>query len=165
MSSSSSSSSSQLLSSVSSSEAPTYTRGVKLRRLAQEHFTVNAVTGFRFTVEALDPWLMPDEIFRFERRPWSPANEADFFDGVCSPADLEEYPPDAPDPGSASKFFRKKIIDLVFRSQSEADEAWDLIQEEVDVLVSTLNLMDRLTAAETVTIGNPSPADSSSSSI
>lgn len=138
-------------SSSASSEAPR--RGIRLRRAAQERFVANAVDGFRFTVTAHSAFDMPNEIFLYLRRPLDPTTgeEADEFTSVCSVPDLEEYP--ANGPTGTPPFFRAAEIDLVFRSQTEADEAWAVIQREVEVLVRTLNLTDELAAEADVEIG------------
>lgn len=134
-----------------SSEAPR--RKVDLTRRAQTRFVSNAVDGFRFTVAAENAVLMPAEVFRYLRRPYNPVTgvEADEFDGVCSLPDLEEMPAGAPT--GSPPFFRLAEIDLVFRSMSEADEAWAVIQADVAVLVRTMDLADDLGVAETVEIG------------
>ncbi len=140
-------------SSSSSSSSATPRRGIRLRRAAQTRFVANAVDGFRFTVTAHSGHDMPDEIFLYLRRPANPTTgeEADEFASVCSAPDLEEYP--VGEPTGTPPFFRAAEIDLVFRSQGEADEAWELIKREVEVLVETLNLNDRLTVEEDVQLG------------
>lgn len=143
--------SSSSASSTSSSATPR--RGIKLRRAAQTRFVANAVDGFRFTVTAHTAVDMPEEIFLYLRRPYNPATaeEADEFTSVCSAPDLEEYP--VGEPIGTPAFFRLAEIDLVFRSQAEANDAWELIKREVEVLVNTLNLNDELTVEDDVQIG------------
>lgn len=140
-------------SSSSSTSSGTPRRGVRLRREAQTRYVVNAVDGFRFTVTAYDAYDMPNEIFLYLRRPYNPTTgeEADEFTSVCSMPDLEEYPAGAP--AGVPPFFRLATIDLVFRSQALADEAWELIKREVEVLVETLRLADQLAVTEDVQIG------------
>lgn len=138
-------------SSSSSSTAPR--RSVRLRKLAQQRFVTNAVDGFRFVVEAHSAYGMPNEIFLYLRRPYNPTTgeEADEFSNVCSVPDLEEYPVGAPT--GLPAFFRDSKIDLVFRSMHEADEAWAVIQHDVQVLVDTLNLNDELAEEIDIEIG------------
>ena len=126
----------------SSSSSDPGRRGVSLRRAAQTRFVANGVDGFRFTVEAHSPAHMPAEIFLYVRRPLDPrtGEEADEFTSVCSAPDLEEYPATAPT--GNPPFFRLATIDLVVRSQHEADEAWAVIRRDVGVLVETLDLGD-----------------------
>lgn len=129
------------------------TRGVTLRKASVSRYTTSKVDGFRFRVEAVDPVDMPADIFLYLRRPLDPATgaDADEFSNVCSPADLEEYPVGSPT--GTPPFFRAAEVDLVFRSQSQAEEAWESIRAEVAVLVDTLNLMDGLENAEEIRIG------------
>ncbi len=138
-------------SSSSSSESPR--RGVQLLRAAQTRYVANAVDGFRFTVTAHDAFDMPNEIFLYLRRSLNPATgeQADEFSNVCSAPDLEEYP--IGEPTSTPAFFRSAEIDLVFRSQSEAEDAWTVLQREVAVLVNTLNINDALAVTDDVQIG------------
>lgn len=137
----------------SSSSSASPGRGIKLRRAAQTRFVANAVDGFRFTVTAHSAHDMPNEIFLYLRRPLDPrtGDEADEFTSVCSAPDLEEYP--VGEPTGTPAFFRSAEIDLVFRSQAEAAEAWELIKREVEVLVRTLNLNDELTVEDDVQFG------------
>jgi hypothetical protein len=150
------SSSSSLPSSVSS--ASSCTRGVKLRRFAQERYVANAVDGFRFQVVAYAECGMPKDIFLYLRKPYDPTTGADRdeFQGVASPSDLEEYPAGAPIVGSQPPWWRSHTVDLVFRSQSLAEEAWTALLEEVGILVDTLDLMDELTVIADVAFGTPS---------
>ncbi len=140
-------------SSSSSSSSETPVRGIKLRRSAQTRYVANAVDGFRFTVEAHSAYDMPNEIFLYLRRPYDPttAETADEFSNVCSVPDLEEYP--ASGPTGTPPFFRESVVDLVFRSMHDADEAWAVIQRDVQVLVDTLNLNDILGVEDDVEIG------------
>jgi len=165
-SSSSSESASSLLQSSAQASEPSvaYTRGVRLRRFAQTRFVANAVDAFRFRVEAFDNYLMPKEIFRYERKAWPSGGTVDAFDGVASPVDIEEYPVGEPNAGDVIQYFRTHEIDLVLRTQREADEAWRVLREEVDILIETLNLMDDLVLEATATFGNPPPGGESSSS-
>lgn len=137
----------------SSSSSQAQRRGIRLVRETQTRFVTNAVDGFRFTVTASDAYDMPNEIFAYVRRPLNPTlgTEADEFSHVCSVPDLEEYP--AAEPTGTPPFFRLSTIDLVFRSQTDAEEAWELIQREVTVLVDTLNRNDVLSTTHDVQIG------------
>lgn len=137
-------------SSQSSSLAPG--RSITLRRRAQTRFVANAVDGFRFTVEAHSARNMPAEVFLYLRRSADPTTgaAADEFSNVCSAPDLAEYPTGGPT--GTPPFFRAATVDLVFRSQAEAEEAWEVLQREVRVLVDTLDKGDALGAAEDVEI-------------
>jgi len=165
-SSSSSSSSSFSSSSVSSSFGePEYGRGLWLKRFTQVEYKSNSIHGFRFKVEAYGANLMPNKIFRYTREALN-AREGAYrlaFDGVCSPADLEEFPENEPLVNVYPEFCRLDYVDLVFRSQSLAEEAWTLLVEEVAALLNTLKKMDNLTPQTELKLGNPPPATYSSS--
>lgn len=156
MSSSSGSSSSSSTSSValqsSASSSAACRRGVTLRRSAQTRMYVNGVDSFRFQVLAHEACGMPAAIFRFLRYPYDAVTETqkDEFDGVCSAPDLEEFPENEPQANAVPPYFRRDQIDLLLRSQHDADEAWTLIQEDVRILVETLQLQDTLAVQEEV---------------
>lgn len=141
-------------------------RYIKLVREAQGRYVDGRTQGYRYVVRVVEAAEMPKEIFVFQRKPGSAGVEGalytDDFANIASPADLEEYPLDAPDNPSAP-FFRKDEIDLVFRSEEIGTEAWAGILSEVAGLVEALNYMDDLSQVEEVTIGTP-PTPSSSSS-
>ena len=142
-----------------SSEAPTYTRGIRLRVLAQTRFQVGVTDGFRMRIEAHGAYLMPNAIFRYVRRPLNPddGTKTDEFDGVCSSVDLEEFGEGAPVPDAAPPFLRLDYVDIVVRSRAEADEALTAIAHEVTSLKDSLNASDHLAETVDLTIGNPPP--------
>lgn len=150
-----SSSSATMLSSSSSSEAPCAI-GIRLKRFAQKRFYVNKTDGFRFRVIAYDACGMPDKVFRYRREPGVKAGEEqDSFNGICSPVDLYEYPEDNPDAGKPFPFFRRNEVDMVFRSQIDANAAWEAIKNEVDSLIITLKMMEDLVEDEIAEFGTP----------
>lgn len=146
-------------SSSSSSAAAGGTIGVYLQRDVQERFQTNVIDGFRWKVTAVGATGMTDHIFRYLRRPLDVAagTTVDEFDGVCSPPDLEEFGENNPVPDREPKFLRLNYVDLVFRSQHEADEAWTALSEDVAALVETLKVMERTVPAQTLAVGDPAP--------
>lgn len=151
------SSSSSSSASVSSSASSSVGRGIFLRRYVQSRYEIGSVKGYRFRVVAYGASEMDNEIFLYQQRPLDPTTgaAADEFTSVCSPADLEEYPVNAP---SESLFFRKSEVDLVFRSIEQADDTWTVLLSEVRTLVRTLDHMDALEPAEIVKVGDPPDA-------
>lgn len=147
------------MSSSSSSAGTPGTIGVHLLREVQERFQTNVVDGFRWRVTAVGGTGMPNHIFRYLRRPLDVAagTTVDEFDGVCSPPDLEEFGENNPIPDREPKFLRLDYIDLVFRSQSEAEEAWTAVAEDVAALVETLRIMEQTVPAATLAVGDPDP--------
>ena len=155
--SSSSSGSLPLNVSTSSSQAQPDGHGIRLKKYVQTKYVINNVDGYRMVVEAYDSNNMSNAIFRYIRGPFSAATGtySDEFDGVCSPSDLEEFPENSPTPNSNPAWFRKGSIDLVFRSQTTANDTWDKIVSDVEILVKTLDIMDVIQPEITVSIGNP----------
>lgn len=153
----SSSSGSLALSSGSSSQVQSDKHGIRLKRFVQERFVINNVDGYRMKIVAYDGNHMTNSIFRYIQGPFSQATGAYYqeFDGVCSPADIEEFPVDSPAANANPAWFRKDYIDLVFRSNVTAEEAWDRIVSDVSKLVSTLDIMDNMVQEKIVDIGDP----------
>lgn len=139
--------------------APTFQRG----------YVPNVVDGFRFTLTVTAADLMPTKVFRYRvvpvqlrANPAGPPTALDHrgaFDGVCSPADLEDFPEDWPDPEALPPWFRSDRVDLIVRSRSIAQEAYEVILQEVQALVATLDLMDEQEAAPPVVVGAPLPPE------
>jgi hypothetical protein len=144
-------------SSFSSSDTPSDKHGIKLKRYIQTKYVINNIDGFRMKVEALDANGMSNAIFRYLRGPLSASTGAyqDDFDGICSPSDLEEFYENAPEPGANPAWFRKTYVDLVFRSQATANEAWEMMLSDVKILVKTMDTMEVIQPEITVSIGDP----------
>lgn len=149
-------------SSLSSSAGGSPPRSLTLRRWAQERYLAFRTSGFCFRVEVAQAVGMPREVFRYLRRDATDlvtglALSRSDFSGVCSPADLEDYPAGAPWPaghsGGGVPFFRLDYVELVLASQATADEAWAVISEELTTLLDTLGLMDHLVLVETLELG------------
>jgi hypothetical protein len=157
MSSSSQSASLSSAASSSSSASAALKRGVKLRRHSQTRYLEGLVQGFRMKVTAYDAYLMSNYIFRFLRQPADPlrGEEEDVCDGVCSAIDLEELPSGSPRAGDNPPYFRKEEVDWVFATQTEANEAWGMLLEEVANLIRSLNCMDILEVTDEIELGGP----------
>jgi len=96
-------------------------------------------------VEVLNATDMPTEIFVFQRgvapaRSGQVTEPTDAFKSVADPVDLEEYPPDAPDLQNEIPFYRLSEVTLRFRSQIELEETWGYIAEDIQGLVTALNI-------------------------
>ena len=148
------------VSSSSSIGEPTYGRGIYLKRYAQTSINNSFISGFRFKVVAYGGNDMPNTIFRYQREALN-ARDGTYrlvFDGVCSPPDIEEFAEIEPTVGVYPEFCRLEYVDLVFRSQAVAEEAWRLLVEEVASLIETLNKMDIVKPEESLKLGNPPTA-------
>ena len=139
------------MSSSSSSDSPG--RSIRLVRSQQQRYVAGVIDGFAMTIEVVSANLMETAIFRFLEYTDGNGELAGDFDGICSPADLEEYPVDAAAADQIPAYFRSTEVELVFRSRTEADEAWTAIQAEVEALVNSLNLMDEQEQSDDVIFG------------
>jgi len=145
------------LGSNSSSQTQSDKHGIRLKKFVQEKYVINNVDGYRMKIVAYDANNMSNHIFRYIRGPFSQTTNSYFeeLDGVCSPADLEEFPIDTPLANANPAWFRKDYVDLVFRSQTTAEEAWNRIVSDVNILVSSLDKMDVISQEKIVEIGDP----------
>lgn len=131
-------------------------RGITLTRQAQTIYNAANLTGYRFTVTASNGLNMADEIFRYTKGVYDYVTNLtdDLFDGVCTSEQLASLPTGAPDPEDPDQLFRKTTIDLIFKSQADADEAWTAIKSDVDSLIKAMNFNDVLGSPETTRIGD-----------
>ncbi len=127
-------------------------RSVLLRRSAQVPYSGKRFHGFRFQVEAYAAHLMDNEVFLFLRGTVNPETGelTDRLSNVCSAPDMAEYPVSGP--VGQPPFYRRSSLDLIFRTQAEAEEAWTAIKTEVKSLVDSLNRMDALTSVDEVEV-------------
>jgi hypothetical protein len=147
------SSSSSLSSSSSASSASGDTISVDVIVEEQGYYAVNETKGFRLRVRALNAVNMPSKIFRYEMESTNPAvGPQPKYNGVCSPADLSEYDEDAPDPEKFPQFFRLDYFDIIYRSQLDVMDEWELVREQVETLVASLAAAETLRQTDSVTI-------------
>jgi hypothetical protein len=138
-------------------------RSITLTPTFQRGYVPNVIDGFRFTLNVAGAVQMPTKIFRYRLVPFKVQATASqpptaielkgAFDGVCSPADLEDFPEDWPAQNARPPWFRLDYVDLIVRSRSIADKAYSAIMYEVERLVDTLNTMDQQDVAPPITIG------------
>jgi len=138
-------------------------RGITLAPTFQRGYVPGAIDGFRFTLVVTSATQMPTKIFRYRLVPTKLQPVVDqpptaveykgYFDGVCSPADLEDFPEDYPVQNARPPWFRLDTVDVIVRSRSIAEEAYTAILDEVRNLVETLETMDRQESAPPVIIG------------
>ncbi len=135
---------------------------IKIKRYGMSEVLQEYLQGYRMRVEVEEAIGLDENIFVFQRQPLA-AGEGytDRFENVASPADLEEYPIGAPNDANRP-FFRLSEIDLVFRAVSNVDEAWNLLNGEIQGLIETLDAMDELEVLEEVSFGVSSSSSSSS---
>jgi hypothetical protein len=142
-------------------------RQITLVPTFQQGYVPNVIDGFRFTLVVTGAVQMPTKIFRYRLVPTrvqagtvdQPPVAIEYmgaFDGVCSPADLEDFPEDWPVQNARPPWYRLDYVDLIVRSRSIANDAYNAILYEVNQLVETLNVMDQQNTAPPITIGSES---------
>ena len=124
------------------------------------------MSAYRLRIEIEDAVDMDDRVFLYRRDPTNPhtLETKDTFFTVCSPVDMEDFPPEEPDPAKQYPLFRRNWVELDFRATSQADEAYALIVRELNVLIFALNRLELLKPVETVWVGAGPPDDSGGSS-
>lgn len=135
-------------------------RAIKLKKFAVKNVNFQYLSAFRLRIEVETSHGMDPRIFVYRRDLANPyTNDVlDTFFTIASPVDMEEFPPEEPDSRKAYPFFRKRFVELDFRSTALADEAWKLIVEETTALVHAMNRLEGLEVVEEVWIG-PYPDD------
>lgn len=129
-------------------------RKIQLVRTPQEVTNPYVSLGFRFTVQAQNGNLMPNQIFKVVNRPIDPANPSVVtvaFLGVCTPGDLINLL--ATTPAEFTDIYRVALIDVTYDSETAAEDAWTAIKTNTTSLVAALNATDVLASPETVQIG------------
>jgi hypothetical protein len=147
---------------------PGVARGIMLMPTFQRGYVSHVIDGFRFTLNVVSATMMPTKIFRYRVVPTKmQANASEpptaielkgFFDGVCSPADLEDFPEDWPLQNARPPWYRLDYIDLIVRSRTTCDQAYAAVLAEVQSLVDALDLLDKQEASPPIFIGTPYPA-------
>lgn len=154
---------SSLSSDSSASAAPPAKRRIQVR-IASSRYATNRYDGQRIRIEVLAAELMPTNIFAYLTLPLNPQtlSRVAQFDHICSSADLEDYPEDAPLPLVRPEFFRLSYVDVIVRSVEEAAAFKRDVLEDIRTLKRTLDVMDTLNGRETLWIDDPPPPDDSS---
>jgi len=123
-------------------------RGIALKRQQQAYVPVGAAVGVRLTIQAYSAVNMTNHVFVHRR-----VGTKDEFVHVATPYAISVYPVDTP---GQDGYFRKTSLDVVFKTETEALEAWKAIQEEVKALIAALDAADALSQIEKVPIGDAS---------
>jgi hypothetical protein len=135
-------------------------------RWATSQYVLNQIDGIRVRINVeCSAEVGRSKIFAYRMLPKNPATgeKEGFFSHVCSPADLEEYPVDAPVPTHVPEWFRLSYVDLFLRSWPEAEVFINDVLDDVRRLKTSLDAMDTIAYAGSETTGDGCPPSSSSS--
>jgi hypothetical protein len=142
------------------------TRRISLTRYEPEYVNFTHYSAYRLRIEVsdhegddIDPF-----VFIYRREPIDPYTEqqCDTFCAVIGPSQYATIPAGSPDPERSYPFFRLSYVELDFISRQEALDFWELIQQEVCILVNAMGKLTQLVAVETVHCPSP-PEDVSES--
>jgi hypothetical protein len=144
---------------------PLSNRSIRLTWLASA-YKLNQTDAVRVRIEVANASNMPTKIFAYMAQPLAAGAETrtSAFDHVCSPADLEEFPEDAPISGLQPAWFRLSYIDIVLRARTEAHIFIREVAEDVYYLKQSLDATDRIFPAGEITFGDTEPENAPSSS-
>lgn len=87
---------------------------------------------------------------RYSMTPDDPGT-VDRFSHVCSPADLEQYPLNAPT-SNIRPFFRLTYCDLSFKSVEELERVWEGLKNDVGLLDNNLRGVENPTSSREVVV-------------
>jgi hypothetical protein len=143
------------LSDSASAGVPDGGRKIRVKRYQVYDVDYLYFSAYRMRMEIVEAVGMDTRCFLYRRDPVDPytGDVTDTFFSVCSPVDMEEYPPGEPDPDKAYPFFRQSFVELDFRATSVAMAAEQLIVSELNVLVQALDRLEDLRLAEDFWIG------------
>jgi len=82
-----------------------------------------------------------------------------FFQGVCSPKDMVDWPIGEPLADAEPPWLRHDSFDLLFPCLTEMTSAWTLLQDELATLCTTMEALEVLHDSEAVEFG-VEPGDS-----
>lgn len=97
--------------------------------------------GVRVRITATEACGMSPKVFAFRMLPLN-ANTGEtngYFDHICSPVDLAEYPEDEPLAGASPQWFRLDYVDVLLRSWLEAEDFIAGVRSDLRRCVATLN--------------------------
>jgi len=126
--------------------------------MANTFFTLNkqvtttAAHKFRLQIWVAETgWSLPSEIFRYKTLPTLPhdTDRTSEYDGVCSYADMLNYPASASNDYTA--FFRKSSIDITYEAKAELQSFWETLQTDVQGLVDDIAAVCAAEVVETET--------------
>lgn len=132
--------------------------GIKLS-IATARWVQGDSEGMRLRVEVAEAYNVSDKIFAYRLLPTDPTTgvSAGSFSHVCSPADLEDYPENAPTGNTVPAWYRLNYVDLLLHSAEEAETMKTQIQEDVQLLIDQLNALASLQPSDEVDLGDVPP--------
>lgn len=140
-------------------------RGITLK-WATSPYIYQQHDGIRVRIWVSDAQEMESAVFAYRMLTVAPATgeAAGHFSHICSSVDLAEYPEGEPVAPSRPEWFRLDSVDVLLRSQEEADNFITTVREDVAKLKVTLDTMDTLEETTTATLGVAAPVEASESS-
>lgn len=115
--------------------------------------------GYALRVRVTAASGMSGAVFIFQRgaapAPAAGEDVEDMFICIADPVDLQEIPESAPALDQEIPYYRLAEVTLAFRSVEERDATKTAIEEDIRLLVRSVNLMESFTHTDTVTYPEP----------
>lgn len=141
-------------------------RRIRLTRYAANTVELNNYGAYRLRIEvtAVEGSDLDEHIFIYKRNAPSPYTDlnCDTFEAVAGPPQLAAYPAGEPNADMGWPYYRLNYVELDVASTEQAESIWNEIKEEVCVLISAMDRLEKLQAIEDVWC--PGPPDSGSQS-
>lgn len=135
---------------------------------ACSRFILGQTDGIRVRIEVECAEGVDTRIFAYLMGPLDPVAgvRAGSFSHVCSATDLEEFPAEEPTPGNVPEWFRLSYVDVLLRSEIEAQAFIEDVRSDVRMLKVSLDAIDvtQPTGDEDVGGDGTCPGDPASSS-
>ena len=121
--------------------------------------------GIRLRVAVTCAEGLDSRIFAYRLMPATVNGSLGVFSHICSPVDMEEFPPQEPTIGQAPAWFRLAVVDVFTRSITTMSRLLQSIETDVRRLLASLAKMDTLRPGGVITVGDCTitPSDSSES--
>ena len=142
-------------------------RGIRIT-WASSRYVLGRHDGIRIRIDVNEVCeVLDDRLFAYRMLPINPqtGSMAGHFSHVCSPTDLHEFPADAPIAGQEPAWFRLSYVDVLVRSQAEADNFLDAVKEDIQRLKTTLDTIDTLEATVDELYGTDCPTTATPASV
>jgi hypothetical protein len=118
-------------------------RKIKIR-WATSRYVVGRHDAIRVRISVVCAEGLTEKIFAYRMLPKSPqtGSKRGFFSHICSPADIEDFPEDEPVATHVPPWFRLSYVDVLVRSETEAEAFIDDVRSDIRRLLTSLAAID-----------------------
>lgn len=126
-------------------------KSIKLRREQSQEITYRDRQAVRIQITAIDPVDVDSNIFLFLQGPTDPltGETVDYYQGVASPYDMSVYPIGSPSPDTPYPMYRLNTVTMDHSSIDYANQAYDVVKDQTQLLLSGLGKLEALAVVST----------------